>query len=103
MSSESMPAALSVSISAFMSALLASSASLAVAPCEVTPDVTNAVSGVAMISPWPVICMEPAANTGVERAVARVRGIRAARIRIGLSLDTAGYHAGECGYDCDAG
>ena len=51
MSRSSIPAAFSVSSSFAMSAVLAVSASRAVAPCEVTPEVTIAVSGRAATSP----------------------------------------------------
>ena len=58
----------------------------AVSPWEVTPEVTKAVSGVAWISPWPVICMLPEANAGDTSAVAKTRGSRAGKRRIEVSL-----------------
>jgi hypothetical protein len=97
MSRASMPAAFSVSISSPIALVLASSASRAVAPWLVTPELTKAVSGAAVTSPTPLIEILPlivasCAKTGVAlSAVAKSRGMRAAVIgRMRLSYVALG-------------
>ena len=76
-----MPALFSMSISLFMAAVLAASASFAVVPEDMTPIEIDARSGTAFTSPWPEMEMDRTIFASSENAGIAESGAKSAAAR----------------------